>query len=540
MRPKGENIFTNVLELLKVKHTNDFSNRYFNEHPHKYNLFGLSKMLSDYGVENVATKIPDKEKDILDIETPFVAHFGGDFVVVHKVESDIVSFLWRNNEHLLPVAEFAEAWTGIVLLAESSENSIEPDYKEYKKKDRLNFLKQAALLSTCSLILLLTYIHQIQSFSYSVTQLFRYSILLFLNLTGIYISYLLLLKQMRVQSQYADKICSLFKQNDCNHVLESKAAKLWGIFGWSEIGLGYFSTNVLILLFFPDWITCIALINILTLPYSFWSVWYQRAKAKQWCVLCLIVQVLLWALFIVHYLFGYIRIPPFSYSIIQLFSFYAASVLGINALVPKFNAARAVPILRQAINGMKADESVFKALLKQQPFYETSDSDSIIRFGNPDSPLRLTILSNPYCNPCSRMHKRIEQLLKKMNNNMSVQYILSSFEESMNSTNKYLIAACFASPPTPSPKWRGGEEESLQQIFTDWFEKGKALRDDYFKGMNLDMDNPEIETEFQKHEAWRKKTQLRATPTVLVNGYQLPENYKVEDLRYFTEFNIEI
>ena len=39
MRPKGENIFTNVLELLKVKHTNDFSNRCFNEHPHKYNLF---------------------------------------------------------------------------------------------------------------------------------------------------------------------------------------------------------------------------------------------------------------------------------------------------------------------------------------------------------------------------------------------------------------------------------------------------------------------------------------------------------------------
>ena len=47
------------LELLKVKHTNDFSNKCFNEHPHKYNLFGLSKMLSDYGVENAGTR---KEK----------------------------------------------------------------------------------------------------------------------------------------------------------------------------------------------------------------------------------------------------------------------------------------------------------------------------------------------------------------------------------------------------------------------------------------------------------------------------------------------
>jgi protein-disulfide isomerase len=56
--------------------------------------------------------------------------------------------------------------------------------------------------------------------------------------------------------------------------------------------------------------------------------------------------------------------------------------------------------------------------------------------------------------------------------------------------------------------------------------------------MDLDMDNPEIEAEFQRHEARRKKTQVRATPTVLVNGYQLPENYKIEDLRYFMEIKL--
>ena len=78
------------------------------------------------------------------------------------------------------------------------------------------------------------------------------------------------------------------------------------------------------------------------------------------------------------------------------------------------------------------------------------------------------------------------------------------------------------------------------QIFSDWFEKGKDLRDDFFKDMNLGMDDPAIEIEFQKHEAWREKNQLRATPTVLVNGYQLPENYKIEDLRYFTEFNVDV
>jgi len=52
--------------------------------------------------------------------------------------------------------------------------------------------------------------------------------------------------------------------------------------------------------------------------------------------------------------------------------------------------------------------------------------------------------------------------------------------------------------------------------------------------------NPDVEAEFQKHEAWKEKTQLRATPTILVNGYKLPDSYKIEDLKYFTEFNVNV
>ena len=44
--------------------------------------------------------------------------------------------------------------------------------------------------------------------------------------------------------------------------------------------------------------------------------------------------------------------------------------------------------------------------------------------------------------------------------------------------------------------------------------------------------------EFRKHEEWKQKTQLRATPSILVNGYQLPESYRIEDLRYFTDLDL--
>ena len=522
---KTKNIFVAFLDLLNVKHTKSFSNQYFNEHPHKYNLFGMSKMLSDYGVENTGARIKDKEQNISEIETPFIAHFGGDFVAVDKVESDNVSFLMKGSQHILSVEKFNEAWSGIVLLAETSEKSIEPDYKEHRKTELLNSLKRISFFSTIGLIALLAYINQ--SFYTNIGM----SLIILLSLAGIYISWLLLLKQTHVQSQYADKICSLFKQKDCNDVLESKAAKLFGIIGLSEIGFGYFSANILLILFSPTLLPSIVLINILTLPFTFWSVWYQWAKARQWCVLCLIVLVLLWSIFIVSFLFVYVRLPELSYqefqNLIITGCFYFVSILGVNLLVPKLNTEKNTQSLRQSMNSLKADESVFSALLKKQPFYETNDCDSIIRFGNPDSKLRITILSNPYCNPCAKMHKRIDELLQKTNNNISVQYILSSFGEELNSTNKYLIAACL-----------NNDTDSITKLFNDWFEKGRALKDDYFSNLSLNIENPEIEVEFQKHEAWRKKTQLRATPTVLVNGYQLPESYKIEDLRYFTDLDL--
>ena len=526
------NPFTALLFLLKVKHTHDFSNQYFNEHPHKYNLYGLSKMLSYYGIENGAIRVEDKENDITEVETPFIAQFGGDFVAVNKVEQDKVSFLWKGINHNLISTNFIEAWTGIILLVEASEKSGEPEYKKHRKTELLNRLKKITLFTACGLVFAITYIYQ--SF-YTNPGL---SLLILINLAGLFISWLLLTKQMHIQSQYADKICSLFKQKDCNNVLESKAAKLWGIAGWSEIGFGYFLTNVLLLLFSPALITTIAWINILTLPFTLWSVWYQRIKAKQWCLLCLIVLISLWTIFIINFLFGYFQITTFIHQknnfLLSFFNFqlffigccYFISILVINLFVLKLNTDKTMQSLQQSINSIKADDDVFMTLLKKQPFFETSESDSIIRFGNPKSKLQLTVLTNPYCIPCSKMHMRIEELLRETNNNISIQYILSSFEEKLNSTNKHLIASCL-----------GKDANAVMQVFHDWFEKGVALQDNYFKNP-LNIEKPEIEAEFLKHEEWKQNNQMRATPTVLVNGYQLPESYKVEDLQYFTTLDL--
>jgi len=97
---------------------------------------------------------------------------------------------------------------------------------------------------------------------------------------------------------------------------------------------------------------------------------------------------LLWSIFIIDWIWGYIQLPVplvvarFDLQSLITFLFvgscYTVSMLGINVLVPKFNSEKSVTSLKQSLNSMKADESVFTALLKQQPYYETDGFKSII------------------------------------------------------------------------------------------------------------------------------------------------------------------
>ncbi|MCL1942723.1 MAG: thioredoxin domain-containing protein [Candidatus Azobacteroides sp.] len=527
MRNVGKNVFGTFLSLLKVKHTHQFSDKYFNEHPHKYNLFGISKMLSDYGVRNAGTRIKNKERDLFNIETPFIAHFGSEFVVVCKIKQDKVHYFWNGKKIVLSVSSFIEAWSGVVLLAETSPDSIEPDYKAHKREEVFGSAQKTLLFAAIGLVLLFASINNALFRNIGLT------LLSFLNLAGVYVGYLLVLKQMHVQSRYVDKICTLFSKSDCNNVLESDAAKFRGVFGWSEIGLGYFTANVLMIVFLPQFVSYMALINCCTLPYAFWSVWYQKTKARQWCPLCLMVQVLLWGIFAVDLFFGLIQIPSFErdvlFEITLIVCIYVVCILFFNLLIPKLGKGKQLSELNREINSLKADENVFISLWKQQPKYEVSKADSQILFGNPEALLCISILTNPFCNPCAKMHKRVEQFLKETDNKVCIQYLFSSFGPDLDFAGKYLIAARLEK-----------EQSEFERIIADWFEKGPPMREAFFAGLQLDVTNPAVEAEFQKHEAWKAKTQLQATPTILVNGRQLPGNYKIEDLRYFTGLEINV
>lgn len=518
-----KNVFVQLIALLGIKYTKSYSYKYSNEHPYKNTLFGLSKMLFEYGINNIGLRLNNKD-ELHSLEVPFVAQLQEDFVIVYKVTADKVSYLWRGKDITVLSEEFNNIWSGVVLLVEADQESIEPDYVEHRKNEFFVVIEKYILGFAVFVMMVISYI------SNKTYENIGENVSLFINIVGVYIGYLLILKQLHIQSDNADKLCSLFKKGECNNVLESSAAKFMGIIGWSEVGFGYFLSNVLILIFVPQFIPYLVWINICALPYSFWSVWYQKVKVKQWCPLCLIVQGILWAIFICSYWGGLIRTPEFTIlNILSIGCIYLVPFLMISLLMPVLSVRRKAERINQEINSLRMKNEVFLSVLKQQPYFKVDRSVSKIIFGNPDASLTITILTNPYCNPCERMHARIEKILEKSGKKLCIQYVFSSFEKALENTARKLIAI-----------YMDSDKKTIMNIYKEWFTKGKYNPEFFFEKYKQNIDDPVVEAEFQKHLNWKEQTGINATPRILINGYKLPsEQYKIEDVVYFTDLVVD-
>lgn len=150
-------------------------------------------------------------------------------------------------------------------------------------------------------------------------------------------------------------------------------------------------------------------------------------------------------------------------------------------------------------------------------------SVSNIILGNPNANITITILTNPHCNPCERMHKRIQNLLKENGNEICIQYVFSSFSKELDDSYKHLIAI-----------YLNHNIKLVERAFNEWFETGIVNKDLFFTKYKMDINRQNVESEYARHTDWKLKNNLNATPIVLVNGYKLPEQYKIEDIVYFS------
>jgi uncharacterized membrane protein/thiol-disulfide isomerase/thioredoxin len=381
-------------------------------------------------------------------------------VVLQKIEQETITYIDTEKGIITEsITDFAKLWTGVTLLVEKNENSAEPNYKEDKKQEIIENLRLPLLL----LVLGLVIGYQAMQFTNRVS--FAW---LATKLVGTILSVLLLLQSLNKNSLVA-KLCSFNKKTDCNSLLTSPAATLFGVVSWAEIGFFYFTSGLLVILLSPQGLEALAGMKLLAfaaLPFVAWSVWYQWKIAKVWCPLCLgVASVLAIETSLSLFTFENEVIATIVSQGFMFLGFFMAFFIVLVIyfyLKPFFVSATKVPKLQKELAIFKNNFDIFNSLLHQQKQIneETLPQQTIL--GNVEAPLTLVFVTNPDCPPCKAAKPKVDALLEQF-----------------------------------------AEELKVVMVYT-----------------NVD-------------KAWCNENQISFTPTFFIAGHQLPELYKVEDLQYF-------
>lgn len=503
------NIFISILRELRVPFTKSYALHAYEEHPYKYTFFGLKSLCERYGIETKGLFFHDKEA-ILNLSVPFIVKYNNDYALVKKVDEKVTFEMYGSDNKLLS-KDFINNCSGHALVFRSNENSIEPNYKQHLFNRRLNGVEYLGLVISGVVLLGMSLLGR---FIPTCVEL----ILMFLSLLGCFLSGMLLTQQMKVHSSLAERVCHAFKKGSCNNVLESSASKFLGKYSWAEIGFSYFLVNFIGLMISDRIQESLAYIAVLSLLYSVWSIWYQY-RLSQWCPICLMVQGVVLVQFLCYLAGGlYFQVVKLDAQVICcLISAYICCILIIHKLLPLFSISLQLQQTRWKYNHLKMNEKVFNLLLHEG--FEYNALNSSIEFGNPSSNMVVTIFSNPYCNPCAAMHKRLQGLYDS--NSCLIRYVFTSFKPEWDIINKYLIAV-----------YQQYGAEKAWEIYTEWYDNGKFSQEHFFDKFHLNMNTDDIEREFQQHEQWKNTTKFNATPTVLVNGYKIPYGYTIEDVQF--------
>lgn len=507
------------LDALDINYTKHFVRTLYQEHPHKYNMFGLKKMLDVYGVRTLGVRI--KSKDLSSLNYPCILHIHGDFVIGLDCDANTFTFLQHGKKTTVDHDMFRRMWTANALVVQETTDATEPDYKEHQHNELVAIGKAYSIP-----VLLITAVVIGMICNFENIGVFEICHILLSSL-GILVCAMLMEKQLFQESRYGDRICSLFHHADCNSVLDGPKAKVFGI-SWSEVGLGYFMANILLLSLIPASYGFIAVFNWVAMLYGVWSIYYQWRIAKSWCVLCVIVQTIIWTMGITAIVSSHT--VPFALILVNgLLSciVFAVCIMAVHQYASTYVTEMERMHAVQQYRALKANGIVAKTLIEQSEFYETTPNDSSIIFGNPKAKTIITILSNPHCNPCARMHKRVEKFLKTNESDFKVQYIFSSFNEDLEDCSRYLIF-CYLN---------NSEKEALRR-FDLWYTKEKFNYETIITRNKADIHSEIIEREMERHRSWRHKTSLIETPTILVNGHKLPKEYELEDLAMIVNTDI--
>ena len=516
-----------VEQLLKENNLSiDFNELVFQikSHPTYPSLNAITGVLDHFNIENLALDVPITAETLNQLPDTFLAQIEIDlekqFVIVLQVKDQYKLIFNSKNRKTISQSEFLEQFTGILLVVAPNESHVKTTIS-----NTTSIAKKSLAIGSVILFGLLCI--------FSNPSL---EILLFLTLSvfGIYITISILKQEQGENTMLGDLFCSKPTENkNCNAVLTSKGSMLSIGLKLSDLSFVYFTglgLATFILAISNSSISVPKSISILALPITFYSIYYQYIVLKKWCTLCLSIAVIMWlqvtlstVYFSPNYELKSILITALSFTSVSLFWIIESRV---------HKAYKSLKQTKIEFFRFKRNFELFKIQLNQSKIIDTKiDCIKEIVFGNPNSNLDITIITNPMCGPCKQVHDVLEQILKNYETSAKLTIRFNINTENQNSTTVTITsrlleiyhlngaALCL---------------EAMHDIYnnyspTKWLEKwNKCSNPDHFIKI------------LQSEYAWCDGKGINFTPEILINGQSFPKLYNRSDILFFIEDLAEI
>lgn len=512
--PSFDTIINQWLSALEIKVSNRYLKSQLQTHPDYPSMLCVTDTLEGLGIDYAAVQI--EKEQLPEIPVPFLAHLtgnGGEWVMV------------KNRDNLdLQFPHFFERWKGTVLAAEKNEGWRNTENERELKKERNG---KYQILICASIISILAVIGLLKAGTMVDAGLLLSAVV------GILVGWLIVSKDLGIDNKLAEQVCGA--KADCNEVIHSKAAKLPGGFSWGDIGLIWFSFQFLFLLNSvisgntQEVRHLLSLCALFYLPFACFSLFYQWQVAKKWCRLCLIVVGILLiqsAILLPNILLNGLEWPGYSTAATAILLF-TIGIIGWPPVKTLLADKRKLESDKWGLQRFKNNVDIFSALLSKQRKVDTRPWENDLQIGNPLGAVQIVVACNPYCGPCGRAHEVLHKLVEVDREiGLIIRFAISASNKEDRKTNavEYIYQLIEAKRGILNSK------ELIQyqrELLLKWFE---WMDFDKFKNVYHLTEKFVVDEFLKQHETWAAKANIKATPTIFINGYELPNVYNVKDL----------
>lgn len=509
----------NITKFLREQGIPIASNYFSNlvkSHPEYPSLLSIVDNLDRLGIKYEAAQITHER--LTGIDFPYVLHTttdGGQYIPI-KTKSDFQKYS----------TEFS-SWSGIILKVRpqnfilDSQNSYET--KQAKLKRNSNIILLLSVLSILGIVAVM--LMGFQTWIFMMSSVF-----------GAILGYLLINKDLGISSGIIDSFCKSGETADCDKVLQSNAANIFGVVKLSNIVLSFFITQLLFLIglsinpsFQYHTLSFFSILSASTLPIIVLSIYYQYAILKTWCRLCLLVTTVLFVqalvlgdLFMVGKLYfnGSVGFLGLLFCLIFL-----ALVSSLTIIREKLSLLLSQESIINELSRIANSPIVFNSLLKHQISVDQSWQSIEIYTGNPEANIQLIMATNLYCEPCRKKHSELNELIKMFPKDICLRFRFTRTNlESKSSPVRYLLA--LAGQEGMENKHVEGDE-----LINKWYDSHsfeEFRKSCPFHGGTESGNYGQLE---EDHYSWIDDSNVTRTPTVFFNGKLLPKVYSVEMLK---------